>query len=412
MFKVQEIPRVIVPFFEDLKRHFLWDHHAYCQTLVFLIAFAYGRRNVSNLYRHLDGRQHSHRSRFNNFFLVGRWDPKLALREKANHLLSDLKPKAGETIYLLLDDSKNKKRGKKMEAVSKLKDPVNNCFMMGHQYVTAVLWFRGRTIPFGISLYVKKGNCKGLGLEFRKVTEMAAEFVGAFEPPPGVKVRVLFDSYYLCPVVVNACRKKNFRYISTLKRNRNLFKNGRKLKAGAYGLTCFRKGKCQTVRPGRSEETTAFRYVDAGWLEVSDLGRHHLIYSRREGDHNHLAIVTDDPDLSASDIVTSYAHRWHIEVFFKDAKQLLGLGQYQNGSYWAAVIHLHLVCFAYALLTHIAIQREGAKGKTHKKAASLSTAQLQNELRRMAWDELTKRLKNLESASEVIQLLDELLLAA
>jgi hypothetical protein len=70
----------------------------------------------------------------------------------------------------------------------------------------------------------------------------------------------------------------------------------------------------------------------------------------------------------------------------KDGKQLLG-AQYQNGTYGAAVTHLHLVCFAYALLTHIAIKREGAKGKKKKRkvAAPPSIAQLQNEFRRIVW---------------------------
>src|SRR5205823_5674812 len=40
-----------------------------------------------------------------------------------------------------------------------------------------------------------------------------------------------------------------------------------------------------------------------------------------------------------------------------------GLGQYQNRSYWAAVTHPHLVCFAYALLTHLRIEQTGAQGQ-------------------------------------------------
>jgi SRSO17 transposase len=69
-----------------------------------------------------------------------------------------------------------------------------------------------------------------------------------------------------------------------------------------------------------------------------------------------MGIVTDYPTLTASQMITSYEARWSIEVFFKDSKQLLGLGHYQNRPYRAAVTHLHLVCFAYTLLTHIALE--------------------------------------------------------
>ena len=74
------------------------------------MAFAWGRRNVANLYRYLDA-QH-HRTRFNNFFLVQRWDPEAALRQKAQELLRALHPTPGETLYLVIDDSKKAKRGK------------------------------------------------------------------------------------------------------------------------------------------------------------------------------------------------------------------------------------------------------------------------------------------------------------
>jgi hypothetical protein len=49
------------------------------------MAFIWGRRNLANLYRYLDA-QH-HRTRFNNFCLVQRWDPEAALRQKAQELL-------------------------------------------------------------------------------------------------------------------------------------------------------------------------------------------------------------------------------------------------------------------------------------------------------------------------------------
>ena len=146
-------------------------------------------------------------------------------------------------------------------------------------------------------------------------------------------------------------------------------------------------------------------------MEVSDLGRLHVIFSRKNNDSKVLGIVTDDPKLSARQIMQAYDARWPIEVFFKDSKQLLGLGQYQNVSYEAAVTHLHLVCFAYALLTHVAITGEGAKGK-RKTTERLSTADLQNEARRIVWDDLTDHLKQFSSGTQIVKELERLLVAA
>ena len=137
----------------------------------------------------------------------------------------------------------------------------------------------------------------------------------------------------------------------------------------------------------------------------------HVIFSRKNNDSKVLGIVTDDPKLSARQIMQAYDGRWPIEVFFKDSKQLLGLGQYQNVSYEAAVTHLHLVCFAYALLTHIAITGEGAKGK-RKTTEHLSTADLQNEARRIVWDDLTDHLKQFSSGTQIVKELGRLLIAA
>jgi len=136
-----------------------------------------------------------------------------------------------------------------------------------------------------------------------------------------------------------------------------------------------------------------------------------VIFSRKKADPGILGLVTDDPKLSASQMIRTYDNRWSIEVFFKDTKQLLGLGQYQNLSIEAAVTHLHLVCLAYALLTHIAITREGAQGKK-RLTAKLSTADLQNELRRIVWDDLTEYLKQFSSGNQIIKELGRLLIAA
>ena len=143
---------------------------------------------------------------------------------------------------------------------------------------------------------------------------------------------------------------------------------------------------------------------------VGDLGLLHVAFSHREGEKKVLSIVTDAPELSAVHAGEAYTHRWSIEVFFKDVKQHLGLGQYQNGSYGAAVTHLHLVCFAYALVTHLRMQ--GAKGKRKTLAATrMSTSEAQNELRGIAWRDLVAYLEELPGGDSVVKELERLLAA-
>ena len=412
MFKIVRFPSSLESFFEPFRESFLWQQFDYFRWLVLLTGFAWGRRNIANLCRHLDPRKMAHRSRFNNFMLVGRWEPEKLLRQKADEILAMLDPHEGDVIEMILDDSKKQKRGKHMDAVGWIHDPVTGRKIRGHQYVKATLRFRGHSIPLGIRLYVKRDDCPDLDVEFRKTTQLAADLIASFDPPEGVKVRVLFDIYYLCPTVVKACRRKRFRFVSALKSNRNLFKGGRKLKAGTYGKNLFARRRKTKMILCKGDRASRYAYVDAGWMNVSALGRLHVVFSRKSGGKRILGLVSDDSRLSARGMVTAYDGRWSIEVFFKDSKQLLGLGQYQNRSYGAAVTHLHLVCFAYALLTHIAITREGEKGKRKADAADRSTATLQNELRRIVWDDLAEHLKALPSGDAVIQELDQLLIAA
>jgi len=307
-------------------------------------------------------------------------------------MLTVLGPKAGESIDLIIDDSKKEKRGKKMDAGGWTFDPVCGRKIKGYQYVTAILSFRGFRFPFAIRLYAKKEVCGKLGIEFTTAIDHATEMIGSLVPPEGVKVRVLFDSWYLCGKVVKAFHSKGFSFISALKKNRNLFKNGRKLKAGKYGKNLLRKSKVRTFRKSKNVQ---YQYVDCGKLNVGKLGKLHVIFSRKLSDKDVKGTVSSDPKLSASGILKAYGGRWPIEVFFKESKQLLGLGQYQNARYSAAVTHLHLVCFAYALLTPLAIEDQGAQGKKRKRkpADSRFAADLQNELRRIVWDDLSKHLK-------------------
>jgi hypothetical protein len=117
---------------------------------------------VANLYRYFDPIHH--RTRFNNFFLRARWDPEAALCQIAQELLGSLRPRAGETFYVIIDGAKKEKCGRSMEAVTIVKGPTTEVYIHGHQYVGAILVFRDGVIPYGIRLSVKLADTRTVGL--------------------------------------------------------------------------------------------------------------------------------------------------------------------------------------------------------------------------------------------------------
>ena len=392
MCRIIRVPHALDKFFQPLERHFHWNHCSYFRVLVVAVACMWGRRNVANLYRYLDGEHH--RTRFNHFFLVERWDPAAALRHKAHELLLALHPQPGDTLSLIIDDSKKAKRGSQMDAVAKMKDPVMDAYIRGHQYVCAILASRDQVIPWGIRLYVKKEHGPALGLPVCKTTELAAQLIREFQAPTNMKVMVRFDAYDLCHTVVQACRDQGCHVASTLKSNRCLYKQGWKLNAGRYGHNLFRRRRTPPLSSATPPGRVRYRYVDAGWLQVSTLGLWHLVFSRKGAARKILGLVSDDPELSAAELIPTYEKRWAVALFFKDSTQLRGLGHYQNRSYRAAVTHLHLVCFAYALLTHLRMTRHGAQGpRTRERAAEWSLATAQDQLRGLLWDDLVTSLQ-------------------
>jgi len=353
-----------------------------------------------------------HRTRCGAFLSQSEWDAPALLHQAATDLLMSMKPRAGETLYLILDDTRLPKRGSKMGFVSKIWDHKQHKFVKGHIVLTAALAFRGVVMPFRIDLWKPKGHP---GPRYRKLTNMAAEIIRALAAPARVKVRVLFDAFYLCPVVARACEAKGFTFFSVAARNRNFRTPNGKRRQIAKLMPGLIRHKGRNVRMRRSRGTARLRIacVDG---HLSHVGRVRMVVSKRPRGpwKKCIAIVTNETGLKARQVVEVYECRWLIEVLFKELAQDLGLGDYQMLQSDGIVNHLHVCCLAHLLLTHHSVAGLGAKARKPNEKVELPTMsqRLASLRQRIARDEICRIVKGPQHAKLRSKLLEHLLPAA
>jgi DDE superfamily endonuclease len=313
--------------------------------------------------------QAGHRTRRGAFLASSDWDAPALVQQCSLGLLQAMKPRKGEVVYLILDDTRLKKRGKQMAWVSKIYDHKTQRFIHGHMVLTAAVAFRGVVLPWRIDLWKPKGHSGG---RYRKLTAMAAEMIRAFAAPKGLRVRVLFDAFYLCPAVTRACSDQGFTFFSVAQKGRSFTtSNGRcrKLKDLAPGLL---RHHGRAVRMNRSRGTARLRLAGVDGV-LSRIGPVRAVASKRPGDSwkKLVVIVTNERGLRPRQIVQIYERRWSIEVLFKELVQDLGLSDYQMLHKDAILRHLHLVCLAHLLLTHHSLKRLGAQATKPNKPVRL-----------------------------------------
>jgi SRSO17 transposase len=371
-------------------------HFQHFWRVVLALAGMQGRRSLNRMQGLFKGRRT--RQAIADFLKKAAWDAPEVLRRHALDLLGQLGCRPGDTVYLLLDDTQKRKRGKRMDALKKIFLHAEKVYGIGHTMLAAALVFRGVVIPFRISLWAPKPFCEASQREpnpadrirFRKLTELAADAIDAVALPEGVHGIVMFDAYYLCPTVTRACQHNGFRYVGVAKKNRKFFPDGRprdKRRLSPYGANVLR-------REGRSKKVRGKKYRLAERVgRLSKLGRVKLAFSRRPYESCWITLVTDETRWSAKTVLSHYLARWGIEVFFKMSKQHLGLGDYQLLRYRGIERYLCLVLIAYLLLTHLALRELDAQAKRSKAELRLpSIPQLQELLRRKLWDDVIDRL--------------------
>lgn len=278
---------------------------------------------------------------------------------------------AGSPRCLILDDSLLTKSGKAIERVSRVWDHVSQRYVLGFKLLLLSYWDGTSNIAVDFSLHREKGKNKEKRYGFKK-KELRKQYNKKREKgcaahkrvkecdhskidnavkmvkralSKGLKVDyLLMDSWFTCRVFVELIlksKKQDMHLIGMYKTAKTKFEfQGKQLthKQILNGL-----GKAKRCR----KLGLHYKQAVVNWngVEVK------LFFSRQGGKSKWKVFLTTNTKLSFVKMIEIYQIRWTIEVLFKEAKQLLGLGKCQSNDFDAQIAETTITLIQHLLLS-------------------------------------------------------------
>jgi hypothetical protein len=250
------------------------------------------------------------------------------------------------TGYLIGDDSTMvKHKGKKMAGLGQHYSTTEGKPVTGHSLVQGLYVLLGRQCPLAPRLYRQKAVCEAEGVPFQSKVDLMADMIRTFQPVAGTLTHVLLDSWYTAKVIWRAARERGFLITSGVRSNRWL------RVADASAPHGWRWQRVSDYIAGLTEQD----YQRVNWPQqdggrpvyaqvvatrIRKLYRCQLVIVRERLDaplSEARCWASSDLDADLPTLIAHIATRWDIEVLFGDAKELLGLDQYQVMSATAIV---------------------------------------------------------------------------
>ena len=357
MFKLKRLSAEIIIHIECLQMLFSDIQWLHFKSLLVSLLLTPHKKTITGMTKVLDFG--THRSKHNAFLINHSLKIHKALNYYAMMILS-LLYRPGEPVYLIVDDSSNKKTGKHIQGAYTFFDHLTKRFVLGQQIVCSIIHYRGFTIPYDFDVYISKKHSSELGIKFRKKTDIALEQIKSFEADSNQKVYVLADSYYATQPIMNYCRDNNLYFVSTIRYNRVFYIKGHKTNASKYLKYTIKNFKqSQKVTIGKKTYKAVSRKVD-----LKTGGAAKLVFTKHSAHCTAMVLVTTCTALPFDKIIEAYQKRWNIETFFKMSKQHLGFNSYQSRELPAIESSIALSMLSYNLLTHVLISELRAKRKS------------------------------------------------
>lgn len=220
---------------------------------------------------------------------------------------------------------------------------------------------------------------------------------------------LLFDGWYLSEALVAEAARRHKKWISILKKNRNLETNSFQLK-DAQGQPIHFEGEHVSAEEFVTQiPANAFKMVVVNdktyWtfsltVRIPSLGKVRLVISYENGKLTDtcVVLVTNALDWEAKRIIATYLLRWPIETFYQDGKEQLGLDEYLMRNAKAIGKHWCLVFVAYSLLHLDCLPSPLTKEQTLTKSIGEVCRQQTRALIELLVSQAHKMLQNGEDA--------------
>jgi len=307
-------------------KHFL----VYLVGLIWLIKFHSTREIASQIAQALpDNLQR---------FLNGPAKKQRRLQEANENLLAHMANKLPEVVTAI-DDTTCPREGKEIQG-SGIHHSADG-LVKGQCAVTCVLKITGQWLAWAVGGYKPKASC-GKG-EFKSKIQLAQDILQDLRHKIHTPMTVLMDSWYTCAPILIPIIEAGWTFVAAIKCNRILEINGRKTVVShlAKGPRTYK-----TVRLSKKRRLKVAKRI----VHLPKVGTI-LLFITKGGAKETRFLITNNLQMSESEMVGLYRQRFGIEIFHKDIKQHLAFGHVFMRSWQGVQTHWTLVMIAYNLIT-------------------------------------------------------------
>ena len=276
--------------------------------------------------------------------------------------------KAGER-YLIFDDTDIEKTGQAMEGISKIHSHVSGRYFFGYKLLVAGYWDGDVFTPIDFSFHRESKNNKrnkyGLTKKQRKnqkrtnrdkSSAAAKRYLELDQKKTSIVVDIfkrikkrrinvdyiLIDSWFTSVSLI-----KTFLSVNKLVHVIGMYKYNSKVTVGERTVKIKELRKTNNKLKRARSYGMYYRYFD---VEIDELSVRLFLVRKGTNGAWH-TIISTDKSLTFTKMMEKYSARWSIEVFFKEAKQLLLLGKNQSTNFDVQIAHTTIVMIQYQLLS-------------------------------------------------------------